>query len=335
MGQIRKVIVEKSAVKRPILIIFTLFPLLLGSSGTALPLDEVNVHISGGASPNLLQFRIGVEQGYYKDEGLEVRLIQAGTLIGIQGLVAGSFDFSQIVGQAAGAILRGAPLRVAMVFDVRPLAWIYGGKKVKTIQDLRGKIVGVSAFGSGFDQMTRSVLLKYGIDPQRDVSIRATGTDPERFAALASGAVDGVIVTTLAMVQAKKNGFNELVFVGDEVESVSVGVVVNEKNLSDRPDFVRRFLRGTLQAFRWFKANEKGSVARLSKAMKISEAEALDIYKVTLRVYSPDGTVPRNYQEQMVEFWRKGLKVDKEFAPESVFDFRILQSLNKELGKGS
>ena len=331
----RRITVKRSAGHTAKLLMLVTSLSVTLSCEASMALDEVNVHISGGASPNLLLFRIGVEQGFYKDEGLEVRLIQAGTLIGIQGLVAGSFDFSQIVGQAATAILRGAPLRVAMVFDVRPLAWIYGGKKIKSLQDLKGKTVGVSAFGSGFDQMTRAVLLKYGIDPQRDVAIRATGTDPERFAALASGAVDGVIVTTLAMVQAKKNGFNELVFVGDEVESVSVGVVVNEKNLSEKPEFVRRFLRGTLRAFRWFKANEKGSVARLSKAMKISEDEALDIYKATLRIYSPDGTVPRNYQEQMVGFWRKGLKIEKEFAPESVFDFRILQSLNKELGKGS
>ncbi len=67
--------------------------------------------------------------------------------------------------------------------------------------------------------------------------------------------------------------------------------------------------------------------------MKISEDEALDIYKVTLRIYSPDGTVPRNYQGQMIDFWRKGLKVEKEFALESVFDFRILRFLNQELGK--
>lgn len=38
-------------------------------------------------------------------------------------------------------------------------------------------------------------------------AIRATGADPERIAALASGAVDAVILSTLGMVQAKKSGF--------------------------------------------------------------------------------------------------------------------------------
>ncbi len=330
----KRKIVEKTAGKGVRALIFVaLVGLLLSFGGNSPALEEAKVHIPGGASPNLLLFRIGIEQGFYKEEGLEVLPVQAGTLIGIQGLVAGSFDFSQIVGQGATAILRGAPLRVAMVFDVRPLAWIYGGKKIKSLQDLKGKTVGVSAFGSGYEQLTRVLLLKHGIDPQRDVIMRAVGTDPERLAALMSGGVDAVIMTTLAMVQAKKNGFNELVFVGDEVESVSVGVVVNERSLSEKPEFVRRFLRGTLRAFRWFKTNEKGSVASLSKAMKISEDEAIEIYKATLRIYSSDGTVPRGYQEQQIGFWRKGLKIEKEFAPESVFDFRVLRSLNQELGK--
>jgi hypothetical protein len=45
-------------------------------------------------------------------------------LPGIQGLVGGSFQFSQILGQGAGAVLRGLPLKIVMVFDTRPLNWL-------------------------------------------------------------------------------------------------------------------------------------------------------------------------------------------------------------------
>jgi hypothetical protein len=77
-------------------------------------------------------------------------------LPGIQGLVGGSFHFSQILGQGAGAILRGLPLKISMVFDTRPLNWLYASKNIKTIQELRGgKQVAVSSFGAALDQMTR------------------------------------------------------------------------------------------------------------------------------------------------------------------------------------
>ncbi|HEY1232101.1 MAG TPA: hypothetical protein VGH22_01845, partial [Candidatus Binatia bacterium] len=70
-------------------------------------LDQVNVHISAGISPNTLLYRFAKEKGFYREEGLDVLLIQAGMLPGIQGLVGGSFQFSQILGQGAGAVLRG------------------------------------------------------------------------------------------------------------------------------------------------------------------------------------------------------------------------------------
>ena len=148
-------------------------------------LDQVNVHVSAGISPNALLYRFATEKGFYREEGLDVLLIQAGMLPGIQGLVGGSFQFSQILGQGAGAVLRGLPLKIVMVFDTRPLNWLYAGKNIKTLQELKGgKQIAVSSFGAALDQMTRELLPKHGIDPQRDVVLRAIEPTPSRLAAL-------------------------------------------------------------------------------------------------------------------------------------------------------
>src|SRR5512139_1636918 len=116
--------------------------------GSSFALDQVNVHVSAGISPNTLLYRFTKEKGFYREEGLDVLLIQAGMLPGIQGLVGGSFHFSQILGQGAGAVLRGLPLKIVMVFDTRPLNWLYAAKNIKTVQDLKGgKQIAVSSFG--------------------------------------------------------------------------------------------------------------------------------------------------------------------------------------------
>jgi len=146
----------------------------------ALSLDPVNVHISAGISPNTLLYRFTREKGFYRAEGLDALLIQAGMLPGIQGLVGGSFHFSQILGQGAGGILRGLPLKIVMVFDTRPLNWLYASKNINTLQDLKGgKQIAVSSFGAALDQMTRELLTKHGIDPQRDVALRAIELTPD------------------------------------------------------------------------------------------------------------------------------------------------------------
>jgi NitT/TauT family transport system substrate-binding protein len=297
-------------------------------------LDEVNLHISAGVSGNALLYKFTKEKGFYREEGLDVRPIQAGMLPGIQGLVGGSFDFSQILGQGAGAILRGVPLKIVMVFDTRPLNWLFARKEIRSLQDLKGgKQIAVSSFGAALDQMTRDLLPKRGIDPHKDVVLRAIEPTPNRLAALMSGAVDAAVVNQMDRIIAKKNGFNELLFYGDDLEFVTAGAVTTEKTLAQRPDLVRRFLRGTLKGFQWLKTSEKEVVARMVPIMKVSESEATDVYRAWLRVMSVDGTIPRSLQEKMIAFQRKSLKVDREVTPESVYNLSIVRSLNDELRK--
>lgn len=308
--------------------------LSLGYARESSALDEVNLHISAGVSGNALLYKFTKEKGFYREEGVEVLPIQAGMLPGIQGLVGGSFHFSQILGQGAGAILRGVPLKIVMVFDTRPLNWLFARKEIKTVQELKGgKQIAVSSFGAALDQMTRDLLPKRGIDPQKDVVLRAVEPTPNRLAALMSGAVDAAVVNQMDRIIAKKNGFNELLFYGDDLEFVTAGAVTTERTLAQRPDLVHKFLRGTLRGFHWLKNNENEVVARMVPIMKVSEAEATDVYRAWLRVMSADGTIPRSLQEKMIAFQRKSLKVERDVAPENVYDLSIVRSLNEEMRK--
>lgn len=305
-------------------------PALDGSAGA---LDRAHLHISAGLSPSTLLYRYAIEKGFYAEEGLEVLPVQAGMLPGIQGLAAGSFDASQILGQGAGAILRGLPLKIVMVFDTRPLNWLYAGKNIKSLQDLKGKQIAVSSFGAALDQMTRELLAKHGLDPRRDVVLRALEPTPTRLAALMTGAVDAAVLNQMDALIAKKNGLSELLFYGAELEFVAAGAVVAEKTIAERPDFLGRFLRGTLKSLAWYRSSEAEAVGRLARSMKISESEAAEVYRASRRTMSADGTIPRALQEKMIAQQRKTLKIDREVAPERVYDFTPLRAAIKELGR--
>jgi ABC-type nitrate/sulfonate/bicarbonate transport system substrate-binding protein len=319
---------------RKTVVLLALVVHILAFDRSSFALDTVNVHVSAGISPNTLLYRFTKEKGFYREEGLDVLHIQAGMLPGIQGLVGGSFQFSQILGQGAGAILRGLPLKILMVFDTRPLNWLYAAKHIKTLQELKGgKQIAVSSFGAALDQMTRELLPKHGIDPQKDVVLRAIEPTPNRLAALMTGAVDATVFNQSDRLVAKKNGFNELLFYGDDLEFVTAGAVVAEKTLAQNPDLVRRFLRATLRGFLWLRANEKEVVPRFAAAMKISEGEAVEVYRSALKVMSTDGTISRSLQEKMIAFQRRSLKIEREVAPEQVYDFTLIRALNEELKK--
>jgi NitT/TauT family transport system substrate-binding protein len=302
--------------------------------GGAFALDEAKIHVAG--TPNITSFvyHVGKEKGFYREEGIELQPIMAGMLQGIQGLIGGSFDYSQMLGQGGSAIMRGAPLKIVMAFDTRPSWFLLGTKNMKSIQDLKGKQLAVSSFGAALDQMTRELLPRFGLEPMRDVILRAIEPPPNRLAALLSGAVDAAVLTHPETIIARRQGFNELIFFGDHIDFVSAGVVATEKNISQRPDFVRRFIRGALKTFYWIKSNEKEVVARLAKATKSSEADGLELYRTGLKLFSQDGTIPRTLQERMISLQRKVLQVEKEVPPESIYDFSFVRTGNKELGKG-
>jgi NitT/TauT family transport system substrate-binding protein len=302
--------------------------------GGAFALDEAKIHVAG--TPNITSFvyHVGKEKGFYREEGIELQPIMAGMLQGIQGLIGGSFDYSQMLGQGGSAIMRGAPLKIVMAFDTRPSWFLLGTKNMKSIQDLKGKQLAVSSFGAALDQMTRELLPRFGLEPMRDVILRAIEPPPNRLAALLSGAVDAAVLTHPETIIARRQGFNELIFFGDHIDFVSAGVVATEKNISQRPDFVRRFIRAALKTFYWIKSNEREVVARLAKATKSSEADGLELYRTGLKLFSQDGTIPRTLQERMISLQRKVLQVEKEVPPESIYDFSFVRTGNKELGKG-
>jgi NitT/TauT family transport system substrate-binding protein len=323
----------KKSVDRTLSVVLSLV-FCLCFSRVSSALDDAKIHVAG--TPNITSFvyHVGKEKGFYREEGIELQPIMAGMLQGIQGLIGGSFDYSQMLGQGGGAIMRGAPLKIIMAFDTRPSWFLLGGKNMKTLQDLKGKQLAVSSFGAALDQMTRELLPRFGMEPMRDVVLRAIEPPPNRLAALLSGAVDAAVLTHPETIIARRKGFSELIFYGDHIEFVSAGVVATEKNITERPDFVRRFIRGALKTFYWIKANEKEVVARLAKATKSSESEGLELYRTGIKLFSRDGSIPRSLQERMISLQRKVLQVEKEIAPEIVYDFSFVRAANKELGKG-
>jgi ABC-type nitrate/sulfonate/bicarbonate transport system substrate-binding protein len=318
--------------KRLAVLVYAVAALLSGWA-PASALDEAKVHVNGIASVNASIFQIAEKRGFYKANGIKAVRIVANSQAGIQGLIGGSFDASMILGLGSAAILRGAPLKIVMSFDSRPVYYLYGSKAIKSVNELKGgKRVGVSGLGTNTDQMTREVLAKNGIDSNRDVNIQGTGTGPLRLIALLGGGLDAAIFNSVEALAAKKQGLNELLFYGDyDLDIVSGGVIVRQKALLENRDFMRRFLRGTLQAFYWLKSNQNDAAAMLADNFKLSKSDTLEIIKATLKAYTRDGTVPSEQRERIVDFQRKQLKIEKEVSPDAIYDFGLLNSLNDEL----
>ncbi len=308
---------------------------LLGavSIGAAVAADTAKVHRTGIGSPNAFIFVAGVDRGFYRDNGIDALTIMAQPQAGVQGLIGGSFDFSQILGATTTAIMRGVGLKIVMVFDSKPQFWLYGAPEIKTLQQVKGKTVAIQTIGGASGQMTREVLSQSGIDTQRDVTIQVIPLEG-RLAALGSGSVAATVVNAPERTRAGKMGFNELAAYGDHFEYSSGGGAVTEKTLAERPDFVRRFLAGTLQTLQWYRTNEKEAVKMFARFSKVPEEDALAVYRASVKAYTEDGTLSPGAQERILAFHKNEVKIDKDVPAQRVFNFGLLQSLLNERSKG-
>ena len=314
---------------------FYFLVVLLGavSIEAAVAAETAKVHRTGIGSPNAFIFVVGVDRGFYKDNGIDALTIMAQPQAGVQGLIGGSFDFSQILGATTTAIMRGVGLKIVMVFDSKPQFWLYGAPEIKTLQQLKGKTVAIQTIGGASGQMTRELLSQSGIDTQRDVTIQVIPLEG-RLAALGGGSVAATVVNAPERTRAGKMGFNELAAYGDHFEYSSGGVAVTEKTLAERPDFVRRFLAGTLQTLQWYRRNEKEAVKMFARFSKVPEEDALAVYRASVKAYTEDGTLSLGAQERILAFHKNEVKIDKDVPAQRVFNFGLLQSLLNERSKG-
>jgi ABC-type nitrate/sulfonate/bicarbonate transport system substrate-binding protein len=167
---------------------------------------------------------------------------------------------------------------------------------IKTVADLKGKKVGINAYGSAVDLVLRVVLKKDGMDPKRDVQIVEVNF-PNMAAAIREKRIDcGVLVIPFLAVEAPKGDLRPLFTGGDAFGPSSVIFQVAATNfLNANKAAVRGFLADYVTGLNWYydKANRKKALELVSGLTK-SPVDVLDGYFATGKDYyrDPSGCVP-------------------------------------------
>src|SRR3990170_4775869 len=204
-------------------------------------------------SPTYLASWIAREGGHFKEQGLNVELIYipSGSLV-IQAMLAGEAPIVFSGGRAlVNATLGGADLvMIAGVVNV-PAFYIMALPEIKTLQDLRGKRVGVTRIGSSTDFTMRLVLRKIGLQHDKDVAFVQLGDLASQAAALGTKAIAAAAFVPPFNLKAKEVGAKLLVDMARVgAHYPHTGLVASRKYLQSPNDTVRRFLKGYAQGLR-------------------------------------------------------------------------------------
>ena len=317
------------AIRLILLGIVTIIGIWSGAEGQEL--RKIPVAIPA-VSPASTTFVVAKERGYFREEGLEVEMIVMPSAIATQALIGGNVKFSTVGGAGLPPVLRGASLRFLFTTFNRPMFWLYAKPKIRSIADLRGKRVGVSSLGSGPDSLLRDLLKKNGMEGGREVIIMPMGSGTARFAALKAGSVDASMLSIPSNFMAQEAGFRELLsFIEQEWVELQGSVLVSEQLLELDPTLVEKFLRASLKGFRYFRDNRSGTIAILTRFLKIKEDLVGRIYELVRPGMTQDGVISEALQKKSLEHILERVGLKEPPPLERIFDFSLTRKIRDEL----
>src|SRR5919106_528037 len=176
-----------------------------------------------GISVSELPFKIAQLKGFYREEGLDVEMILIRGAVGMQALLGGSVDYTSASGSTIAAAVRGLPVKLVFISSSKPQFELISQPQIRSIQDLKGKIIGISSRGGSNDLMMQIILQKNGLALNKDVTTIIVGAQEETVIALRTGRIAAALLTPPRNFMLQRDGFNRLAYSGDYLSTYANG----------------------------------------------------------------------------------------------------------------
>jgi NitT/TauT family transport system substrate-binding protein len=252
------------------------------------PKKQLNVKI--GVTPSFLFLPVYVAQdaGFFEDEGIKAEFVefQGGAEV-TSAMLGGSIDFGGSLSERPAVLAeKGMAAKNVMALQNK-LAFTLVARsdldiKPGNVQDLKGKKIGVTRLGGGLDQALRALLRDAGLDPEKDVSIVATGGVSSGMAALESKAVDASMGAEPATSMGELKGITKSIIDlrnGEGPESVQTmsfpTLQATDKYLQNNEELTHKVVRAIAKAQKAMRENPQLGVDSIKKLFKDFDDELL------------------------------------------------------------
>jgi NitT/TauT family transport system substrate-binding protein len=282
-----------------------------------------------------IPFRVALARGYFKQQGLQIEpiLIRGGPAA-IAALVSGEVDFASIGGAQAifRAKARGLDLAIIGCISSTTNYILLGNKQTRTVEDLKGKPIGITGAGTYSEFAVKAFLKKNNINPDKDVVLRAIGGTVLRAAAIEKGIIAAAPFSPEDGVRLIRAGYSVISNMNESLGIPQNILVARNEVLEKYPETSKRMLKAYVQGIHLAKFNKKEAIKAGYDAGLQGDAEvvsaAWDLYAPGLT--SDLSIVSGGLQQMLDEDIRTGA-VDKNFTLDRVINDRILKIAQQEL----
>ena len=226
-------------------------------------------------------FFTAIEEKLFERRGIQLTHVYiASSSIVLPAVLTREVDIATLSGEAVvRAYHQGAKNLTVIGTQVDKFTFsLFTKPEIKTPQELRGKVLGVSRFGGSLDISLRYGLQQVGLDPKRDnITLVQAGGMPEIMVGLSSGKLDGAMLLSVYAFRGKELGYRELLDLGALDVSFPQGVTLTTREfLRDKKDLARRFMATYLDGLDLFLKNSKVGKKALARFTGIKEEKLLD-----------------------------------------------------------
>lgn len=223
-----------------------------------------------------MPLRYAEENGIFEDEGLKVEWVQTDDLV----VSAGSGDVTIAFGPTNShlrAAAQGAPIRIVGAgFRTKGPFWLIARSGIDSIEDLKGKTVGVAVPGSGLETYTLAILKAHGLDAA-DVTTVASGANETAYGAVTTGRVDATIIHQPFAALGEAEGETTTLARGwDYLPTYQTGdIIAGTQTIEKSPELLKKALHAYYRAYDYAKSHYDEYVPWLQKQLPSLDPDAV------------------------------------------------------------
>ena len=271
---------------------------------------------------NLCNYLFGIEQGFFRKEGIEVEVIVRPGLRNTQAVLEGEAHFGAANECVIQTALRGATdLRIVLQVLNDPLHDLIVQKGIENLQDLKGKRIAVPGAGSTPEIQTRLFLSKNGLVPDRDVFVvpQAHGdTMADRIRTFEEGAYAALIASPPTPFLLHAKGYNSITELSTHFPgTASHGLVATTGTIEKRRPLVEAMVRGYVRGVTALKEDREAALKFIRGRFKLEKSLAGRCYDLLKDRWTAGLSLQSLRTE--IEFHARNAGVEP-IAPEAITD---------------
>jgi len=298
------------------------------------PLEKLRLTYSaiGGSQASVW---VPYEAGIFRKHGLDVELLYvAGGGRAAQVVQSGEVPIGVFTGGSViNAHLAGGDL-VVIASSMNVMTFVVMARpEIKRVEDLKGKKIGVSRFGSATDFGLRYVEEQWPVKRQRDFAVLQMGGVTDVYNALRAGTLDAAVINAELAILGRREGYRELADISKMGINFPTSSIITTRSFIKRNEnTVRKFVRAFVEGVHFGKTQRAPTINVMKKYLRSSDAAMFDeLYEMYIVRNIP--RIPRPSPESLKTVMDQMVETDPRVAslkPEQFIDARFFQELEKE-----